>query len=68
MPLYDGLLEEFMKGMPSIPLVETAFARMWTKRYWDNIPTNDNYYAEPHTWGLRWHLVGPKLVPGPGFE
>jgi peptide/nickel transport system substrate-binding protein len=67
MPLYDGLLEEFMKDMPSIPLVETVFSRFWSKRFWGNFPTNENYYAEPCYWCLRWNLITPKLVPGPGF-
>jgi len=61
--LYDAGLEQFMKQLPGIPLVDLNSLQCWSKRFWTNWPTQGNYYNSAGYWWGTWLFTLLKLEP-----
>lgn len=68
MPLYDAALEEWMKQLPGIPVVDWGSMQCWSNRVWTNWPTEGNFYNSAAYWWGTHLFTFFELEPGAGFS
>lgn len=61
--VYSQTLEEYMKVLPAIPVIQTIYVMPWNQHYWKGWPTADNMYTVPFTWWGHFMFVTFKLQP-----
>ena len=61
--LFDTALNDYMKNLPAIPIIQTTYPTAFNTTYWTGWPTARNDYVQPPTWWQSSHLILHHLQP-----